>query len=472
MADKLTIFGLDYNNIVGIKAHDKNGNELTYTRYPIPIPAGEVEDENPVKFIDYDGTLLHSYSVTDFLALSTMPANPSHSGLVAQGWNWTLTDAKAYVNAYGALIIGQQYVTASGRTEIDITLGAKALSPLLSIAPNGTCVIYWGDGSSSTVTGTSLTTVKTTQHIYASPGSYTISIHLSSGSYALLSRTLYGAILNNNDTSSVYSSRNAVYSSAITAVRLGTSVVLGSYAFQYCYNLRYVTFSTGVNSLGEYSFRGCYNIQAVVLPAGSYNVGNYAFEDTGLRCVSFGNGITGFGPYAFSDSHLRILTIPPTVTSIGSDAFLNNEELKYAIIPSGVTLVNSRAFQNCRSLASVSLPSGTAYGSGAFGSCCHLSSVSLPADISSISANAFTSCVTLRSINIPSCVTSIGASAFSYCYSLQSITVNAVTPPTLDSTSFPSYIIGMFKIYVPSASLDAYKAATNWATFASCMEGF
>ena len=66
---------------------------------------------NGVNFYDYDGTVLYSYSVSEFANLSAMPANPSHAGLTAQGWNWTLVKAQAYVAKYGRLEIWQMYIT-------------------------------------------------------------------------------------------------------------------------------------------------------------------------------------------------------------------------------------------------------------------------------------------------------------------------------------------------------------------------
>ena len=38
-----------------------------------------------VRFFDYDGTLVYQYTADAFLALDTMPENPSHEGLTAQG---------------------------------------------------------------------------------------------------------------------------------------------------------------------------------------------------------------------------------------------------------------------------------------------------------------------------------------------------------------------------------------------------
>lgn len=62
-----------------------------------------------------------------------MPANPTHEGLTAQGWNWSLIDAKNYVNKYGKLNIGQMYITSDGKTRLYITLSEGRTSPILQL---------------------------------------------------------------------------------------------------------------------------------------------------------------------------------------------------------------------------------------------------------------------------------------------------------------------------------------------------
>lgn len=66
---------------------------------------------------------------------------------------------------------------------------------------------------------------------------------------------------------------------------------------------------------------------------------------------------------------------------------------------------------------------------------------------------------------IGDCVNNIGAYALDGCSSLTSITVSATTPPTLGSGAL--YNTSNCPIYVPSASVDAYKAATNWSSYSS-----
>ena len=79
---------------------------------------GGSAESKSVVFIDYDGTIVQSYTPTEFAALSALPSNPVHTaeGLTSQGWNWTLADAKTYVASSGKLTIGQMYITDDGAT--------------------------------------------------------------------------------------------------------------------------------------------------------------------------------------------------------------------------------------------------------------------------------------------------------------------------------------------------------------------
>lgn len=87
--------------------------------------------------------------------------------------------------------------------------------------------------------------------------------------------------------------------------------------------------------------------------------------------------------------------------------------------------------------------------------------------ITKIKTAAFAGCSSLPSITIPASVTSIGRAAFQECTSLTSVTVRATTPPTLVNSNAFSDAHSSLKIYVPSSSVNAYKAATNWSDYAS-----
>lgn len=79
--------------------------------------------------------------------------------------------------------------------------------------------------------------------------------------------------------------------------------------------------------------------------------------------------------------------------------------------------------------------------------------------------NVFLNCISLLNITIPSTVTSIGSNTFKGCSGLEYIISKPSPPPSLGSTSFTN--TNNCPIYVPDASVEAYKTATNWATYAS-----
>ena len=136
----------------------------------------------------------------------------------------------------------------------------------------------------------------------------------------------------------------------------------------------------------------------------------------------------------------------------------------------GVTSIGSYAFTSCSSLSSISIPdSVTSIGSSAFQSCYNLVSISIPDGVTSIGSYAFQSCSSLSSISIPDSVTSIGSSAFQSCYGMSEYHFASTTPPTLSSINAFTGIAADCIMYVPVGSLEAYKAASNWSTYASYM---
>ncbi len=131
-----------------------------------------------------------------------------------------------------------------------------------------------------------------------------------------------------------------------------------------------------------------------------------------------------------------------------------------------VSIIGDLAFNSCYYLTSIDIPSGvTTIGDLAFHYCYSLPSITIPNSVTTIGDSAFFACISLASIDIPDSVTSISTRAFYSCTSLTSITVNATTPPTLSSNVFDD--TNDCPIYVPSGSVNAYKSASGWSTYAS-----
>ena len=106
-----------------------------------------------------------------------------------------------------------------------------------------------------------------------------------------------------------------------------------------------------------------------------------------------------------------------------------------------------------------------------FYNCYSLGSVTLPEGLTTIGSSAFSNCYTLPTITIPSTVTSIAAQAFNTCYGMREYHFLPTTPPTLANQNAFGGIHADCKIFVPAASLEAYKTASNWSTYASYMVG-
>ena len=382
------------------------------------IQTGGGSSSNDVRFLDYDGTVVQTYSAADFANLSELPANPTHAGLTSQGWNWSLADAKTYVASYGKLDIGQMYVTDDGKTRIRIRLEEGRLDPYLGLAVDGSADIDWGDGTThSALTGSSTSTVVYAGHSYASAGEYTIAVDITGT--AAITGTSNGSNLLRKTNSGSAGNDDKVYENAIDNIYIGNRLSISGAAFQNCNSLTNVTIPSGVTSIDGSAFSNCYSLTSV--------------------------------------------TIPSSVTSIGNGAFSNCRSLTSITIPSSVTSIDDAAFSNCYSLTSVTIPSSvTSIGNGAFSNCRSLTSITIPSEVTSIDNSAFGNCYSLASVTIPSSVTSIGNGAFSYCSGLSFVKFLKNTPPTCSNTNIWTNIPTDCQIIYPYASTVAYKSATNY----------
>ena len=407
---------------------------------------GSAAIKNDVTFYDYDGTIVASYSASEFASLSALPANPSHAGLIAQGWNWSLSDAKTHVAKYSELNIGQMYVTQSGATEIDVEMHELRLDPILTICVNGSITVDWGDNTTpDTVTGTSTSIRLEVPHTYASEGNYTISI-LATGNnkYGFYGSTSYLILRKNTNQN-----ENRVYANSVKRVRIGNNAEIKDYAFNSCYSLSSIAIPNGITSIGSNAFVSCYKLSSITFP----------------------DGITSIGGQMFSSCYsLSSVIIPDGITGIGYQAFYYCYSLLSITIPDDVTSIGNNAFNYCYSLSSITIPDNvTSIGNTAFGSCVSLSSITIPDSVTSVGGSTFSYCYSLPSITIPDSVTSIGASAFQNCNGVKEYHILPTAVPTGGATMF----FGMSSdavIYVPKGHLNDYQTATNWSTYASYMQ--
>lgn len=162
------------------------------------------------------------------------------------------------------------------------------------------------------------------------------------------------------------------------------------------------------------------------------------------------NNITTIDANAFAYSMCENVIIPETVTLIGNTAFLS-ANIGTMILPGSVTRISAFAFQGVRGVNGVATV------------------IKLNEGLAVIDQSAFTNASIAGEIEIPSTVTEIG----SYCFAYTGITTvicKPTTPPALGTVAFSSDTAG-FTIKVPAASVAAYKAATNWSSYADYIVG-
>ena len=464
---------------------------------------GTVVEDNDVNFYDYDGTLVYSYSKTDFLALNEMPTNPTHAGLTAQGWNWTLSDAKTYVTSYGVLNIGQHYITSDEKTRLYVHLYSDdylyVSSHWQQSVANGV-TIDWGDGSTpETVGGTG---VVIAFHTYSSPGDYVIEYTVTNGTVIfgqssdnsrIFGPAVCSATLPHRISSNVYkielgkcSGFNShcfkQFKSLETInIPIGASTWNNNATnlFQYCNKLKCVVIPDGVTYLGTNCFYEMYDAVAICIPKTITDIGGSAVRCTNnITRLCFPSGCTIRNTYGLADNYkLRQLILPePSIYSAnGTYTFYNDwsvEELPLLKISGSITSIIGYTYSNCKSLKTITIPNTvTSIGDSAFNTCYSLRSIILP-NITEISGSVFYGNTSLKEINIPSTVTTIKAGAFNGCSNLRKITISATTPPTLANINAFSSIFDSCAMIVPYASLSTYRSATNWSNYKKNLVGY
>lgn len=303
---------------------------------------------------------------------------------------------------------------------------------------------------------------------------------------------------------------------SITSVKLPTGLkYLDSYAFENCTNLETVTnLPTGnLEDMGDRVFNGTKWIKSLE-GDGVYLFGGWAIAYLGettpetLTMPSETYGICyGFlrahgGSYA--EWNLKTLILNEGLKRINGSAFEYCSGLTEINIPSTVDYIDGDAFDGCYGVTSFNVAEGNAtfssidgvlfdddkyelrlYPQGktdesytipagirdvmgyAFYGAGNLKQLIMPEGVSRVYAQAIREMGNLETIDFPSTLTELNAGTFYGCRNLKTIIIRATEVPNYGGTDLSSSNFDNTILYVPEASLEAYKANSNFGALAS-----
>lgn len=395
------------------------------------IPGGGTiySPDDDVCFYDYTGDLVFSCTLAEAQSMTSLPAPPDHSGdavpLEFGQWNWTLEEINALDRPAD---IGAIYRAVDGKTHftLELTEYSGLEVPLNFAAYNTSAVMVdWGDGSAVEASAVN-SGGRAMSHTYPAPGTYQVSAWCDgdtwspggTGQLGLCGTSdknpcIVGTFVMGSDVTFAWPS--SVGTSALSATRIEYLVYpyserwAGTDRFSHLRELKFLAFRvTQTEYLAHFAY-GCISLRGIALPPNVVAAGDYGFAQL---------------------KSLHRLCLPKSFTMQGSAA----QRLMY---------------------------SGTV-----------LSEVQIPEGTTSIPYRCFADVTPMQQLTIPASVTSIGEAAFTGC-AVREFYLLPEEPPTLSSTSaFGGGVWGTaFIIHVRAASVEAYKAATNWVTFADQIVG-
>lgn len=298
---------------------------------------------------------------------------------------------------------------------------------------------------------------------------------------------------------------------------------IGSRAFAFCTQLASISLPSSIVVIEDAAFLDCHSLTDIDLPEGLKVIGAFAFcTCTNLQCVVIPNSVEVIHYLAFmNDCNLKTVVLPSSLEMINEKTFEGCKNLRDVNLPVSLKSIKANAFNGCYQFSTVVIPDSVVeIGAQAFDGCFNVKEVIVGKSVKRISISAFNGCryievlkwnaqecedfddsevspfrpygahfsvvignnvkripsrllrysLTLESIDIPASVTEIGNNALDTCLYLQTI-VSRIPSPSLISygSDVESIFNGVNKetcvVFVPSGTIDEYKATMPWASF-------
>jgi hypothetical protein len=181
------------------------------------------------------------------------------------------------------------------------------------------------------------------------------------------------------------------------------------------------------------------------------SIGDYAFYGCDFKGTTpFDANLTRIGKYALSRTGIFYTRIPETVIEIEEGTYAHCTKLERFEIRNGLTRIGEKAFYGCTLLSKVEIPrSVVSIGKEAFAFCDNLSEIVIGKRVAKIADNAFAKSENLSAENS----------------ALVSVTNLNPVPQNVSTEIFANTDLSQATLFVPSDSIEAYKAADVWKEF-------
>ena len=244
-------------------------------------------------------------------------------------------------------------------------------------------------------------------------------------------------------------------------------------------------------------------LEEVVLPETLTSIPSYSFYNyTALKVLSGGEGVKEIEVSSFNSTAIEEVSFPSLeilnseafrlskikrVNSLGNvtqikqgsnytlGAFYNCADLEYVDLPTTITFIGAGTFYgNSKLVIDISLPNLETLGQCAFTG----SGITKVLDLGKITRledgqgyyqGVFNSCVNLEVVILPDTMSYIGRQAFADNAKLKALICKSIAPCEVYGGMLDDSNNAI--IYVPDASVEAYKTATNWSSYASRIKG-
>ena len=258
-------------------------------------------------------------------------------------------------------------------------------------------------------------------------------------------------------------------------------------------NLIKVTLPETLTFIGRRAFYNCPKLTTCSIPSSVTTINNSAFANTSLLFDELNlPNLTTLNQNAFYGLKIKKLVLGALTTlptaNLNVQNYGDKSVLEEVVIPEGLTTIPDYSFNGYTSLANINLDNITTIKNYAFGESglggilsapnltgilqmgafyktnieevADLGTITLIQNYTNATGGVFAYCTQLKKVTLPSTLEQIGNYTFYECSALATVICEATTPPIISSSTFPST---MTAIYVPDASVDAYKAASGWS---------